>query len=350
MKNRLTQTIVMTAGLCFAASSPAELLVDLNAAKSGPASLWVSSAGSFPGWYEDDDQQGAPVNLTDTNGVTFFSTASANTSGGFFGGDDSGGSQQHPSGSEPQFVLNGTNPGDFTFEIWMRKRGNRIGPTHDILGMKSANINERFFINLWDSDGNEGSMDIGMRSEAGASQVFHVDQFPLLNRAGDAPFDYFVFTWDNSASSMDLFHNATNGFSNLTFTGVQFSSSTIFNGTTLFESFANDAAGNHRFNGDIARVMIHDEIIDQATIDLHFSQGPNGLPEPIITGFDVVDETGLTFTSAVSQTYVFEKSDDALTGIWERASMTIEGNGGVITVFDPDGYSSNKVYRLIELP
>ena len=281
MKKRVRTLIVaIAAGTLFAFSSQAALLVDLNASNSGAAGEWHSSAGSYPGYYEDDDQNGAPVKETDVNGVTYFSTR--NSSGccnGFIGGDDSGGTQQHPSGNEPQFVLNGSNPGDFTFEVWMRKRGNRIGPAATILGMKSANADERFILHLWDSDGAESLMDIGVK--AGGTSVYLIDQFNFGNRGGDAPFEHFVFTWDNSASTMDLFNDGTNGVSNMSFPGVTFSASTIFDGTTLFNSFANNSSGNVRFNGDIARVRIHDNILSQGDIAASFAAGPNGIvPEP----------------------------------------------------------------------
>jgi len=281
MKKSMATVITAIAAGTFAFSSQAALLVDLNASDSGAAGEWHSSAGSFPGYYEDDSQNGAPVKNTDVNGVTYFSTATAEAGQGFFGGDNSGGTQQSPSGNEPQFNLNGSNSGDFSFEVWMRKRGNRIGPAATILGMKSANASERFFIHLWDSDGAESLMDIGMRSEASGTQVYLIDQYGLPNRGNTDAFDHFVFTWDNSASTMDLFHGGALGVGGMSFPGVTLSSSTIFDGTTLFNSFANNASGNVRFNGDIARVRIHDNILSQGDIDASFAVGPNGIvPEP----------------------------------------------------------------------
>ena len=281
MKDRWTRYIVITAGLSFAASSQAALLVDLNASDSGAADTWTSSGGSFPGWYNDEAQHGPPVKATDANGVTYFSVAPAEGGFGFFGGDESGGTQQHVSGDEPQFTLNGTNPGDFTYEIWMRKRGNRLHSAASILGMKSADGNERFTVNLYDGD-DEGRIDINMRAAAGPS-VLELDVYPLFNKGGDDPFDHFVFAWDNSASTMDVFHGGSNVIPNLSFPGVTLSPSTVFDGTTTFINFANDgtSGGVLRFNGDIARVRIHDEILSQGDIDASFAVGPNGIvPEP----------------------------------------------------------------------
>ena len=349
MSKRATLCIAAGAGLLLAAPSQALLLVDLNAANSGSNGLWVSSAGSFPGWYEDDDQNGAPVKNTDGNGVTYFSTATAEGGNGFFGGDTSGGTQQTPSGNEPQFVLNGSNPGDFSYEVWMRKRGNRIGPVHVILGMKSANANERFILHLWDSDGAESSIDIGMRSEASGTSVFLTDQHGFHNRGDTDPFEHYVFTWDNSASTMDLYHNGTNSFSNLSFPGVTFSPLTVFDGSTLFESFANDSSGNIRFNGDIARVRIHDEILSLDNIIDSFLLGPNGTADPVdADAITLEDVAVLQYTSNVSQVYHLESTTDLVTSSnWQRVGANIEGDGTVQFLYDPAGNDTNKAYRIV---
>jgi len=349
MKNFLKYSVLLAGGAWFAASSQAALLVDLNAANSGSNSLWVSSGGSFPGWYEDDDQNGAPVKNTDVNGVTYFSTATAEAGQGFFGADDSGGTQQHPSGNEPQFNLNGSNPGDFSFEVWMRKRGNRIGPAATILGMKSANANERFFIHLWDSDGAESLMDIGMRSEASGTQVYLIDQYGLPNRGDTDAFDHFVFTWDNSASTMDLYHDGVVGVSTMSFPGVTFSALTVFDGTTLFNSFANNASGNVRFNGDIARVRIHDEILSLDNIVDSFLLGPNGVAGPIHTDDITIDDVAvLQYTSQVGRLYNLEFTTDLVSSsVWQRAGANIVGDGGVQFLYDPAGSDTNKAYRVV---
>jgi hypothetical protein len=347
MKKQLTQCITMGVCLWFAASSQAALLVDLNAANSGSNTIWENTATAFPGWYEDDDQNGAPVKNTDVNGVTYFSTATAEGGQGFIGGDDSGGTQQHPSGNEPQFNLNGTNPGDFTFEVWMRKRGNRIGPTATILGMKSANADERFILHLWDSDGAESLMDIGMK--AGGTQVYLLDQFNFPNRGDTDPFEHFVFTWDNSASTMDLFHEGTNGVSNMSFPGVTFSALTVFDGTTLFNSFANSASGNNRFNGDIARVRIHDEILTLDNIVDNFLLGPNGTVDPVdADAITLEDVVVLQYTSNVASVYHLEFTTDLInSSSWQRAGANITGDGNVQFLYDPAGNDTNKAYRII---
>jgi hypothetical protein len=351
MKNLLKYSVLLAGGAWLAASSQAALLVDLNAANSGSNSLWVSSGGSFPGWYEDDDQLGAPVKETDVNGVTYFSTRNDNgCCNGFFGGDDSGGTQQHPSGNEPQFVLNGTNPGDFTLELWLRKRGNRIGADHKIFGMKSPSGDERLTLFLRDSgEGDaESLIDFNMRSSGSGTSVLLLDQHGLPNRSGTDAFTHLVMTWDNSAASMDVFDDGVLA-TNLMFAGVSFSALTVFGGTTIFYDFVNDSGGTRRFNGDIARVRIHDEILSLDNIVDNFLLGPNGVAGPIHTDDITIDDVAvLQYTSEVGRLYNLEFTTDLISSsVWQRAGANIVGDGGVQFLYDPAGSDTNKAYRVV---
>jgi hypothetical protein len=77
------------------------------------------------------------------------------------------------------------------------------------------------------------------------------------------------------------------------------------------------------------------------------------IPEPpevgvaITTGL-VDNVTGFTFVSGSGTNYQLESTTDNV--IWNPANVTIHGLGQTETTFDPNGFDSNKNYRIIALP
>jgi hypothetical protein len=76
-----------------------------------------------------------------------------------------------------------------------------------------------------------------------------------------------------------------------------------------------------------------------------------GLKE--LEGFSVVDggidDTGLRFTSELSADYVLQFANLPNTNTHFGTGFTIHGTGNDITVLDPDGFSTSKVYRILKL-
>lgn len=278
--NKITKklTLIIAAFALMTVSGFAALLVELSANFSGPSGVWKTHLGSFPGTYDGFSEPPAPVKVTDANGVTAFSTASANSGNGFFGGDNGGGSAQAPTGNTPQFVL---SSGNFTVELWVRKRGNRFSGVHNVFSMKAADVSERFLVNLFDAgnDADEGRIDLQMRDDD-PTTVNNFDVTPMTNNGADDPFDHFVFTWDNATSFMDVFLDGTEVVSDSFFSGVTLDTTTVWDGTVILNGFAG-SGGNARFNGDISRVRIHDGILTSGQIISSFNSGANAsLPEP----------------------------------------------------------------------
>lgn len=74
---------------------------------------------------------------------------------------------------------------------------------------------------------------------------------------------------------------------------------------------------------------------------------------PVLMDLTVVvdpDTIGLRFNSNPNSDYRLQFNNQAASGPWTNAPFTIHGTGDEITVFDPDGYSTQKTYRLIALP
>ncbi len=73
-------------------------------------------------------------------------------------------------------------------------------------------------------------------------------------------------------------------------------------------------------------------------------------PEPgvLITAGLVNDVTGFMFDSGVGTNYQLECSTDGTN--WTGANVTIHGAGQTETTFDPNGYDSNKTYRIVVVP
>jgi hypothetical protein len=58
--------------------------------------------------------------------------------------------------------------------------------------------------------------------------------------------------------------------------------------------------------------------------------------------------TGLSFTSVSDATYRLQYASNLLSQDWQTAPVGLIGTGGSMTAFDPDGFSTAKVYRVIQ--
>ena len=65
-----------------------------------------------------------------------------------------------------------------------------------------------------------------------------------------------------------------------------------------------------------------------------------------ITRVDVDGTTGLQFNTAVGATYVLQYATTNL--VWVDTGLQIDGNGSVKTVFDPEGFATNRMYQVVE--
>ena len=65
------------------------------------------------------------------------------------------------------------------------------------------------------------------------------------------------------------------------------------------------------------------------------------------TEIDVSDVTGLQFLGSAGAQYRLQYSIEPLTNVWVTTDIIILGTGNTNTVFDPTGYSTQKVYRIV---
>ena len=84
--------------------------------------------------------------------------------------------------------------------------------------------------------------------------------------------------------------------------------------------------------------------IDQIEVFL----GPIPAPMQVqIVAADVGSEFGVQFLSEASKTYSLEFTTDLVTSSnYQRAGALLEGNGGIMELFDPTGFSASKAYRV----
>lgn len=75
--------------------------------------------------------------------------------------------------------------------------------------------------------------------------------------------------------------------------------------------------------------------------------GASVAPRPVLHSMVVEDTIGFEF---LSETGVFYRLEHSLSGIsWTPVNATIEGRGQIEYAFDPGGYDSNKIYRVMPL-
>lgn len=73
-------------------------------------------------------------------------------------------------------------------------------------------------------------------------------------------------------------------------------------------------------------------------------------PGPIETGYVgvvIISDTALAFDATTQCVYRVDVSTNVATDGWTRVPVRAVGNGRILQIFDPDGYDSNKIYRVI---
>jgi hypothetical protein len=68
---------------------------------------------------------------------------------------------------------------------------------------------------------------------------------------------------------------------------------------------------------------------------------------PTLTNVEIGDQTALAFQSVVGKVYRPEYSMPASPNTWTSMGFTVLGAGGQMLVVDPDGYSTQKQYRIL---
>jgi hypothetical protein len=74
---------------------------------------------------------------------------------------------------------------------------------------------------------------------------------------------------------------------------------------------------------------------------------------PIAVAFTemaIADETALSFTSVVSETYRLRFSSNPISGTWTNTPYLLEGTGLDMFAFDPTGFSTQKTYQVVIEP
>ena len=75
----------------------------------------------------------------------------------------------------------------------------------------------------------------------------------------------------------------------------------------------------------------------------------NGIPlvTTSFTNVNVNDVIGMEFGSVSGLTYNLEFAEDPATNDWMAAGATLSGNDGNLIFFDPTGFSTQRVYRIL---
>jgi len=98
----------------------------------------------------------------------------------------------------------------------------------------------------------------------------------------------------------------------------------------------------------IEEVRIYDEYLSAEQVEDLFLAGPTHILEPInMVDADVGDQVGREFLSEAGTTYALECTTDLVfSNNWSATGAIVEGTGGTLTLYDPAGYSTSKLYRV----
>jgi hypothetical protein len=103
--------------------------------------------------------------------------------------------------------------------------------------------------------------------------------------------------------------------------------------------------------GHINTFRVYDRALSPAEIAANHAAGPAKAvplaPVADATGISVIPELGsVTFTTQVDRTYFLQSTTNPPN--WSDTGARIDGTGGTVQLYDPDGFSTQKTYRVVE--
>jgi len=95
-------------------------------------------------------------------------------------------------------------------------------------------------------------------------------------------------------------------------------------------------------------VRLYNDYLTDDQIQALFEAGPTHIFEPLnVVDAGVGDQVFTEFLSEAGTTYALECTTDLVfSNNWSATGAIVEGTGGTLTLYDPAGYSTSKLYRV----
>ncbi len=121
-------------------------------------------------------------------------------------------------------------------------------------------------------------------------------------------------------------------------------------GTAVFAvGLGLDTGGSYnRFAGLVDEVALFDHALTADEVDFYFGNSVSNLIEVSFSTIDVADTSGFEFQSVSGSVYRLDKATPPSTNFTSTGGF-LEGNGDMMLMFDPTGFSTQDVYKIFSL-
>ncbi len=239
-----------------------------------------------------------------------------------------------PTGGENHlFMMRTTSGGEQRAGFWLRH--------HDDTGLPEA-VNKKWVtFELNDSAGHRSFF--GANSNSGLN-VERIDLPAPLNE-----WFHVAMAYDDEAKACAVY---SNGVKLVTVTGLpqNMTASKPYRNNTLGMLNPPEAI-SRSFRGHINSIRVYNMVLSDLQVAANFAEGPAKgvlvVPAVPIIQVNVTDIGAVRFSSQEDKTYFLQWTTNAPD--WVETGSSIEGTGGDLNLYDPDGFSMQKTYRVIEL-
>ncbi len=280
--------------------------------------------------------------------------------GGYFSAEP-----QYAGGSGPQQHFGGAispaNITDFTYEIWLRRRGDnsegQIASFRKTINFVGNNFHLAMTTGGPPPGGQDDQLlDIDFRDRAGIREG-NFDTIPLPM----GEWRQMAITYQDVSAT-----NAQDGVMNIYINGNQTpvwteTTNNVFLGGGGTADLAyvtthtiNDSEGDRGFLGDIAIIRIYTDVLTPEEVAQNFQAdadkyglGDSPPSPPEIAGATLTDQLGFVFTGEVTGLiYELECSDNGTNYV--KTGALVRGNGAEQILYDPRGTPTQAFYRIVD--
>jgi hypothetical protein len=134
------------------------------------------------------------------------------------------------------------------------------------------------------------------------------------------------------------------------FTHHKTQTNSIDYGTSVFAvGLGLDTGGSfNQFAGLVDEVALFDHALTADEVDFYFGNSVSNLIEVSFSTIDVADTSGFEFQSVSGSVYRLDKAMPPSTNFTSTGGF-LEGNGDMMLMFDPTGFSTQDVYKIFSL-
>ena len=246
---------------------------------------------------------------------------------------------EDPVGPPDHLNINGS-PAAYSISVWLRIDDFSGFAREPGIGKVNYNYGIAFYTGGARVNAYTGSGGNRVRSDAGGAG-------PELFTTG--VWHHLVATYDNGAPGTNYFLYLDGALVH----GIESSADPIdADGTpfTIGRDFTT-VSNTLSFAGMIDELAVYDTALSAAAVSNLYAAGPATIDDVVIDVVTTGDTMGLTFTSQTGTTYRLDATPDLVnSNDWSSTGAFAEGTGVGMVLYDPAGFDTNRLYRVVVVP